>query len=179
MISGQSKLKKLVANIALQCVKAIEAFNPNVQHTHCDFGMLKFMLILILIGIIILIFGKFRKSRILKGQLFSNMVKIKLFIADTKSYVLLDLNKIAGNVHLLKLTGALLLENFTLRKNWIWNILEIDWIDVHVTLSENEVNLPISIVIPLVYKLKIRWLFKKRNPLHLYIMLKQRKSWLI
>ena len=25
-------------------------------------------------------------------------------------------------------------------------------------------------------KLKIRWLFKK-NPLHLYIMLKQRKSW--
>ena len=59
MISGQSKLKMLVANIALQCVKAIETFNPNVQNTHCDFGTLKFIIILILIGVIILIFGKF------------------------------------------------------------------------------------------------------------------------
>ena len=76
-----------------------------------------------------------------------------------------------------KLTGALLLENVTSRKNWIWDVLEIDWSDVHVTLNEKEINLPISIVIPLVYKLKIRWLFKEKNPLHLYIMLKQRKSW--
>ena len=143
MVSGQSKLKMLVAYIALQCIKAIEALNPNVQHTHCDFGMLKFIVILILIGIVILLFGKIRKSRIFKGQLFSNMVKIVLFIADTQSYVPLDLNKIAGNVHLFKLTGTLLLENVTLRKNWIWDVLEIDWSEVHVTLNEKEINLPI------------------------------------
>ena len=174
MISGQSKLKMLVTNIALQCMKAIEAFHPNVQHTHCDFGMLKFIVILILIRVVILLFDKFRKSRIFKGQLFSNMVKIKWFIADTQYYVPLDLNKIGGNVHLFKMTGALLLENVTLRKNWIWDVLEIFWSDVHVTLNEKEINLPISLVIPLVYKL---WLFKKKNHLHLYIMLKQRKSW--
>ena len=28
MLTGQSKLKTLVANITLQCVKAIEALNP-------------------------------------------------------------------------------------------------------------------------------------------------------
>ena len=104
------------------------------------------------------------------------MVKIKFFIADTQSYVPLDLSKIAGNVHLFKLTGVLLLENVTLRKNWIWDVLEIDWSDMHVTLNEKEINLPISFVILLAYKLKIRWLSKKKNPLHLYIMLKQRKS---
>ena len=64
--------------------------------------------------------AKIRKSKIFKGQLFSNMVKIKLFIADTQLYVPFDLNKIAGNVHLFKLTGALLLEKVTLRKDWIW-----------------------------------------------------------
>ena len=69
------------------------------------------------------------------------MVKIKLFIADTQSYIPLDLNKIAGNVHLFKLTGALLLESFTLRENWIWDVLEMDWSDVHVTLNEKEINL--------------------------------------
>ena len=36
------------------------------------------------------------------------MVKIKLLIEDTQSCVPLDLNKIAGNVHMFKLTGALL-----------------------------------------------------------------------
>ena len=108
--------------------------------------------------------------------MFSNIVKIKLFIADTQSYVPIDLRKIAGNVHLFKLTGALPLEHINLRKNWIQDVLEVDWSDIHVTLNGKEINLPISIVIPLVDKFRVRWLMKK-DPLHLPIMLKQRKSW--
>ena len=84
------------------------------------------------------------------------MVKIKLFIADTQLYVPLDLNKIAGNVRLFKFTGALLLENVTLKKNWIWDILEVDWSDVRVTLNEKKIHLPFSLVIQLAYKLKTR-----------------------
>ena len=68
MISGQSKLKMLVANIALQCIKAIEAFNPKYQDAYCDFGVLKFIMILILVVVTILAFGKLRKSRIFRGQ---------------------------------------------------------------------------------------------------------------
>ena len=45
-------------------------------------------------------------------------------------------------MHLFKLTGALLLENVTLRKNWIWDVLEIDWSNVCVTLNEKEINYP-------------------------------------
>ena len=44
------------------------------------------------------------------------MVKIKLFLANTQSYVPLELNSAAGNVHLFKLSGALAVENFTLKK---------------------------------------------------------------
>ena len=41
MLTGQSKLKTLVANIALQCVKAVDALNPKNQGTQgCDTGML-------------------------------------------------------------------------------------------------------------------------------------------
>ena len=64
------------------------------------------------------------------------MVKIKLFIADTTSYVPLELNKLARNVHLFKLTGTLLLDNVTLKKKWIWDVLEVYWDDVQVTLNE-------------------------------------------
>ena len=45
-----------------------------------------------------------------------------------------------------------------------------------MTLNGKEINMPIFIVIPLVDKFRVRWLMKK-DPLHLHIMLKQRKSW--
>ena len=125
-----------MANIALQHVKAIEASNPKNQEVHCDLGILKFIMLLNLVVVTLLAFGKLKKSRIFKGQLFSNMVKIKLFIADTQCYVPIDLNKIARNVHLFTLTGTILIENINLRKNWIWDVLQIDWSDVSVTLNE-------------------------------------------
>ena len=76
MISGQSKLKMLVANIDLQHIKAIEAFNPKYQNAYCDFGVIKFIMILILVIVTISAFGKLRKSRIFSGWLFSNIVKL-------------------------------------------------------------------------------------------------------
>ena len=114
MISGQLKLKTLVSNIALQHIKAIETLNAKYQDIHCDLGMVKFIMILILIVVIILAFDKFRNSIIFRGWLFSNIFKTKLFIADAPSYVPIDL------------TGALLLENINLKKNWIWEVLEVD-----------------------------------------------------
>ena len=76
--------------------------------------------------VVVIILVKIKKSRIFQGQFFSNMVKIKLFLADTELYVPLELNKLAGNVHLFKLTGELSLDNVTLKKNWIWDVLEVN-----------------------------------------------------
>ena len=103
------------------------------------------------------------------------MVKIKLFLADINSYVSLDLNKISGNTQLFKLTGELSLDNVTLRKNWIWDMLEIRRDEICIILKEKDIHLPTTLVIPLIHKLKIRKLFGKRDLLHVYIMLKQRK----
>ena len=92
----------------------------------------------------ILLLAKLRKSKIFKGHFFTNMVKIKLFVADTQSYIPLELNRIAGNVHLFKLTGIINLDMLTLKKNWIWDVIEIDWTDTCITLNEKEINLPMS-----------------------------------
>ena len=105
------------------------------------------------------------------------MVKVKLFLADNKSYVSLNLNKLAGNTHFFKLTGELLLGNVTLKKNWIWDVLEIKWDDIHIILNDKDVHLPTTLIIPFIHKLKVRKLFGKKDLLQVYIMLKQRKSW--
>ena len=164
IIASQPKLKMLVANIALQCVKVIDALNTKNQDKQGhDFGMLKFLMVLNLAIVVLMILVKIKKSKIFQGHFFSNMVKIKLFIADTESYMPLELSKVAGNVHLFKLTGDLLLEHVTLKKNWIWDILEVNWNDGRITLNDKEINLSMSIVIPIVYKLKVRKLFRRKK----------------
>ena len=48
---------------------------------------------------------------------------------------------------------------------------------VHIILNDKDIYLPMMLVIPLIHKVKVRKLFSKRDLLHVYIMLKQRKSW--
>ena len=172
----QSKLKSVVANLALQCVKTVEAAAVK-ESNNCNLELIQLLIILNLILMVLLVLVKLKKSKVFQGYLFTNMVKIKLFLANTQSYVPLELNSAAGNVHLFKLSGALAVEKFTLKKNWIWDVLEISWDNTHVTLNDREINLPGTLTIPIVCKLKVRKLFTERNSMHVYIMLKHRKSW--
>ena len=138
IITGQSKLKALVTTMALQRIRAVEALDTNKQVQSCNSGLLKIVMILNLVIMVLLLLRKIKKSVFFGGQPFSNMVKIKLFLVDTKSYVLLDLNQLARNTHLFRLTGDLSLENVTLKKNWIWDVLEIKWEDICIVLNDKD-----------------------------------------
>ena len=148
IVTIHSKLKTLVANIVLQCIKTVEATSLNPDHIICESGLEKMLLIINLTAITIMAIA----SRIFKGKLFSNSIKVKLFIADNHCYIPLHLNKLAGSVHLLKLHGILTKENLIFRKKWIWDVLEIDWIDIYLLQNHKEINLPVTVAIPLYYK---------------------------
>ena len=68
--------------------------------------------------------------------------------------------------------GSINKENITLHKNTLWDIKEIDWQPVAVSLSGNVINLPGSVIIPFRDKFKIRQMMKIR-PLLLHLMLQQ------
>ena len=177
VLTGQSKLKALMTTMALQRVRAMEAPNTDRQVQNCNSGLLKVLMILNQVIVALLLLRKIMKSIFFWGQPFSNMVKIKMFLADTKSYVSLDLNQLARNKHLFKLTGELSLENVTLKKNWILDVLEIKWGNINIVSNNKEIHLATMLLVPFVHKLKVRKLFGKRDLMHVYIMLKQRKSW--
>ena len=175
VITGQSKLKALITTMSLQRIRAVEALSTDRQAQSCNSALLKILMVLNLVIVVLLLLRKINKSIFFWGQPFSNMVKIKLFLADTKLYISLDLNQLAGNTHLFKLTGELSLENVTLKKNWIWDVLEIKWENICIVLNDKEVHLPTTLLIPFIHKLKVRKLFGKRDLMQVYIMLKQRK----
>ena len=75
-----------------------------------------------------------------------------------------------------KLRGRLTIEPVRFKRNWIWDILEIDWRDVGMMINGNAINLPTLVVIPLRDKFRARKLLG-RQPLFFHVMLKQGKTW--
>ena len=63
-----------------------------------------------------------------------------------------------------------------LKKNWIWDVLEIDWSDITITLNDNKINLPRSVIIPFRERYRTRKLLRK-HLLLFYIMFKRGKMW--
>ena len=124
---GQSKLKALVTNIAMQCIKGIEATDvSDMLYTCKTQWYIMGMLIIITLGMLYLVTNKVRKSSFFKGCLISNNTKILLFVSNTHSYVPIKLCRVARSIHLFRIRGRLNPENVKLKKNWIWDVLEID-----------------------------------------------------
>ena len=127
---------------------------------------------LVILGIIMFIILNTRKFKLFRGHLFSNAVKVMLFMSDTQYYVPVKLCQTVGSIHLSKMTGKLIPEHVTLKRLILWDIIEIDWKEVNMTLNRNKVHLPKSVLILLRDKFKIRHIIR-REPLLLHIMLKQ------
>ena len=150
-----------MTSIALQQIKGRDvAFDQDmINDIHCTCKIQWYTiarLLLILLGIIFIIITKVRKLRLFRGNLFSNVVQVMLFISDAQSYVLIKLCKVAGSTHLFKLVGKLEPGCVTLKRNLIWDVLELDWKEVSVTLHGNRINLPTSVIIPFRDKLRMR-----------------------
>ena len=127
-------------------------------------------------SVLYLVTNKIGKTSFCKGCLFSNNTKILLFISNTHSYVPIKLCRVVGSIHLFRIRGRLNPEYVKIKKNWIWDILEIDWSDISITLNDNEIDLPSLVIIPFKERYRGRKLLGKQ-PLLFYIMLKQGKTW--
>ena len=84
--------------------------------------------------------------------------------------------RVTRSIHLFRIRGILDPENVKLKKNWIWDALEIDWSNVSITLNYNEIDLPSLVIIPFKERYRARRLLRK-HPLLFYVMLKQGKTW--
>ena len=74
-------------------------------------------------------------------------MKIVLFISDVQHYTPIKLCKTSGSPHLFKIRGTLKSEDITLNKNYLWDMLEINWNKIKLSLNSNEIELPQIITI--------------------------------
>ena len=89
----------------------------------------------------------YKKSKFCRGHRFSNVVKIILFISDVQHYILIKLCKTSGSPHLFKIKGTLKPEHIKLNKNYLWDMLEVNWNGIELSFNSNEIDLPKIITI--------------------------------
>ena len=174
LIFKGEKMQALVANLAM--IRGVKAMNEKLNTNDKEYWIIIIWLSFILLCVLFLTIEKLYRMPMFRKYHYSNTIKIMIFLSDIKSYVPIKLCKTSGSIHLFKLTGSINKENITLHKNTLWDIMEIDWQPVTVTLSGNVINLPGSVIIPFRDKFKIRWIIKSR-PLLLHLMLKQGQTW--
>ena len=174
LIFKGEKMQALLTNLAI--VKGAKVINEENETATKEYWIIIIWLSLILLCILFLTIEKLYRMPIFRKYRYSNTIKIMLFISDIKSYVPIKLCKTSGSIHLFKLNGSINKENIMIHKNTIWDVIEIDWRPVTVTLNGNIINLPGSVIIPFRDKFKIRRIMKSR-PLLLHLMLKQGQTW--
>ena len=160
------KLRALVAHLALQQVKeASKTVTKQDTNNACDCTS-QFYLILALrismIRLVIFAILQVRRIKLCRGPVFSNAVKIMLFISDVQYYVWIKLCKTAGSIHLFKITGILTPEKVRLNKHYIWDMLEVDWKEVKATFNGKAINLPKSMTIKFRDKCKVRHMMESQ-----------------
>ena len=70
-----------------------------------------------------------------------------LFISDAQFYVPVKLCRTAGSIDLFEITGKLILKHIKLKRNILWDVIEIDWKEVNMTLKGNKIYLLVSVII--------------------------------
>ena len=128
-ICKHNNLKALVTSLALQQVKKVKADDIENVNSKCKCTTQFYIILvlsLVILSLIIFAILQVRRIKICRGQIFSNLVKIMLFISDIQYYIPVKLCKTVGSIHLFKITGKIMMGKVKLNKHYIWDILEID-----------------------------------------------------
>ena len=140
LIFKGEKMWALVTNLAM--IRGVKAISEEIKTIDKEYWIIIIWLSFILSCVLFLNIEKLYRMPIFRKYHYSNTIKIMVFLSDIKSYVPIKLCKTSESVHLFKLTGSINKENITLHKNTLWDIMEIDWQLVTITLSGNVINLP-------------------------------------
>ena len=176
MFCKHKHIRTVVASLILHIAKEVEAKSfTKIANSEC--GTLAYIgIALTLLSMVIVILLHYRKSKFCRGYRFSNIVKIVLFISDVQHNILIKLCKISGSPHLFKIKGTLKSEDIKLNKNYLLDMLEINWDKIKLLHNINEIELPQIITIKMQDKIRVRRMMNKET-LNFHIMIKQGITW--
>ena len=109
----QTQETQNISNQSYLAASKVGAVTQKEINTECKI-LTYLSLALTVFGLVMAAILHYRKSKLCRGSMFSNAVKIMIFISDVQYYVPIKLCKTAGNIHLFLITDMLNSENVKL-----------------------------------------------------------------
>ena len=106
LLCKHKKLRMSVTSLALQQVKEVGVVTQEQINTECKI-LTYIRLALTILSLVMVAILHYRKLKLFRGHMFSNTVKIMIFISDVKYHIPIKLCKISRSIHLFKITGTL------------------------------------------------------------------------
>ena len=113
-----------------------------------------------------------KKFMICKGYLYFNAFKLMLLVSDIYRNVPIWISDISGDISSFMLIGTLKSDSVILRKNCIWNILDIDSSQIKVLIKNKAIRLLPVVPIQWIHKCKVRRIMNK-STLGFHMMIKK------
>ena len=113
ILCKHKNLRTLVTSLALQQVNEVGAVTQKEINTKCK-TLTYISLALTIFGLVMVAILHYRKSKLCRGCMFSNAMKIMIFISDVQYNVPIKLCKMSGNIHLFQISGTVMSENVKL-----------------------------------------------------------------
>ena len=106
LLCKHKKLRTLMASLVLHQIKDVGTVTQKAINTECR-TLTYISLALTILGLVMVAILHYRKSKLCRGFMLSNTVKIMILISDVQYYVPMKLCKTTGSIHLFKIIGTL------------------------------------------------------------------------
>ena len=132
--------------------------------------------IITLIGAAIFIIKYIKPLKWIHGFEYPRVCHVYLFISTDCRYVPVRVTSCKGMLYFFSFKGTFEKSNITLKKNYLWDTIHIDWKDSSIMYNNKPLPVVQDITVPMLDKIRLRNLIKKKDA-KIYIMTKQGTTW--
>ena len=131
--------------------------------------------VITIVGVVVYVYRSCRHMSFLKGHKFASICHVHIIFCNNTRYVPLKIGHYIGSPFLFQYNELPLVENITLHKHCLWDILHVEWDEERIHYKDRSIPLREHLNVPLKDKLRLRWILKKNY--QIMYMVKQGDTW--
>ena len=131
--------------------------------------------VITIVGVVVYVYRSCRHMSFLKGHKFASICHVHIIFCNNTRYVPLKIGHYIGSPFLFQYNELPLVENITLHKHCLWDIIHVEWDEERIHYKDRSIPLREHLNVPLKDKIKLRWILKKNY--QIMYMVKQGDTW--
>ena len=131
--------------------------------------------VITIVGVVVYVYRSCRHMTFLKGHKFASICQVHIIFCNNTRYVPLKIGHYIGSPFLFQYNELPLVENITLHKHCLWDILHVEWDEERIHYKDRSIPLREHLSVPLKDKVRLRWILKKNY--QVMYMVKQGDTW--